>query len=173
LGRQHPPETTGALALIGFVERLFETDALAKRFRDEVGILLYPLINPDGVDKGYWRHNVQGKDLNREWGLFSQPENRAIDTDVAQWLEKHDTQLIKAIDFHSTHYEVFYTQPDQSAETMPDLLGDWLADFEALMSARFDDFDIRRQVSKNPQGKCGKTLLLHALRYFLNDLGNG
>ena len=156
LGRQHPPETTGALALIGFVERLFETDALAKRFRDEVGILLYPLINPDGVDKGYWRHNVQGKDLNREWGLFSQPENRVIDTDVAQWLEKHDTQLIKAIDFHSTHYEVFYTQPDQSAETMPDLLGDWLADFEALMSARFDDFDIRRQVSKNPQVNAAK-----------------
>ena len=156
LGRQHPPETTGALALIGFVERLFQTDALAKRFRDEVGILLYPLINPDGVDKGYWRHNVQGKDLNREWGLFSQPENRAIDTDVAQWLEKYDTQLIKAIDFHSTHYEVFYTQPDQSAETMPDLLGDWLADFEALMSARFDDFDIRRQVSKNPQVNAAK-----------------
>ena len=156
LGRQHPPETTGTLALIGFVERLFETDALAKRFRDEVGILLYPLINPDGVDKGYWRHNVQGKDLNREWGLFSQPENRVIDTDVAQWLEKHDTQLIKAIDFHSTHYEVFYTQPDQSAENMPDLLGDWLADFEALMSARFDDFDIRRQVSKNPQVNAAK-----------------
>ena len=156
LGRQHPPETTGALALIGFVERLFETDALAKRFRDEVGILLYPLINPDGVDKGYWRHNVQGKDLNREWGLFSQPENRVIDTDVAQWLEKHDTQLIKAIDFHSTHYEVFYTQPDQSAETMPDLLGVWLAHFEALMSARFDDFDIRRQVSKNPQVNAAK-----------------
>jgi len=156
LGRQHPPETTGALALIGFVERLFETDALAKRFRDEVGILLYPLINPDGVDKGYWRHNVQGKDLNREWGLFSQPENRVIDTDVAQWLEKHDTQLIKAIDFHSTHYEVFYTQPDQSAKTMPDLLGDWLAYFEALMGARFDEFDIRRQVSKNPQVNAAK-----------------
>ena len=156
LGRQHPPETTGALALLAFVERLFEADALASRFRDEVGILLYPLINPDGVDGGFWRHNVQGKDLNREWGLFSQPENRAIDTDVAQWLKKHDTQLIKAIDFHSTHYEVFYTQPDQSAETMRDLLGDWLAQFEALMSARFDDFDIRRQVSKNPQVNAAK-----------------
>ena len=99
LGRQHPPETTGALALISFVERLFEDDALATRFRNEVGLLLYPLINPDGVDKGYWRHNVQGKDLNREWGPFSQPENGIIDTDVAQWLEKHDSQLIKAIDF--------------------------------------------------------------------------
>jgi hypothetical protein len=151
----------------------FETDALAKRFRDEVGILLYPLINPDGVDKGYWRHNVQGKDLNREWGLFSQPENRAIDTDVAQWLEKHDTQLIKAIDFHSTHYEVFYTQPDHSAETMPDLLGDWLADFEASMSARFDDFDIRRQVSKNPQVNAAKHYYFTRYGISSTTLGNG
>ncbi len=156
LGRQHPPETTGALALISFVERLFEVDALATRFRNEVGILLYPLINPDGVDKGYWRHNVQGKDLNREWGPFSQPENRAIDSDVTQWLERHDTQLIKAIDFHSTYYEVFYTQPDQSASTMPDLLGDWLAQFETLMRSQFDGFDIRRQVSKNPQVNAAK-----------------
>jgi N-acyl-D-aspartate/D-glutamate deacylase/murein tripeptide amidase MpaA len=156
LGRQHPPETTGALALISFVERLFEGDALATRFRNEVGLLLYPLINPDGVDKGHWRHNVQGKDLNREWGPFSQLENRIIDSDVAQWLEEHDSQLIKAIDFHSTYYEVFYTQPDQSASTMPDLLGDWLAQFESLMRSQFDDFDIRRQVSDNPQVNAAK-----------------
>ena len=156
LGRQHPPETTGALALISFVERLFEDDALATRFRNEVGLLFYPLINPDGVDKGHWRHNVQGKDLNREWGPFSQPENRTINSDVAQWLERHGSQLIKSIDFHSTYYEVFYTQPDQSASTMPDLLGDWLADFEVLMRSQFDDFDIRRQVSENPQVNAAK-----------------
>ena len=164
LGRQHPPETTGALALISFVERLFEDDALATRFRNEVGLLLYPLINPDGVDQGYWRHNVQGKDLNREWGPFSQPENRTIDSDVAQWLERHGSQLIKSIDFHSTYYEVFYTQPDQSASTMPDLLGDWLADFEVLMRSQFDDFDIRRQVSESPQVNAAK-------HYFFTQYG--
>ena len=156
LGRQHPPETTGALALISFAERLLEDDALATRFRNEVGLLLYPLINADGVDKGYWRHNVQGKDLNREWGPFSQPENRTIDSDIAQWLERHDSQLIKAIDFHSTHYEVFYTQPDQSASTMPDLLGDWISQFEELMRSQFDDFGVRRQVSDNPQVNAAK-----------------
>ena len=164
LGRQHPPETTGALALISFVERLFEDDALATRFRNEVGLLLYPLINPDGVDKGHWRHNVQGKDLNREWGPFSQLENRTIDSDVAQWLERYDSQLIKAIDFHSTYYEVFYTQPDESASTMPDLLGDWLADFELLMRTQFDDFDIRRQVSESPQVNAAK-------HYFFTQYG--
>ena len=156
LGRQHPPETTGALALLSFVERLFESDALAERFRSEVGILIYPLINPDGVDAGHWRHNLGGKDLNREWGPFTQPENVAVDANVAAWLETHNSQLIKAIDFHSTYYEVFYTQPDRSATVFPDLLGDWLSAFDVQMRAQFEDFEIRRQVSKNPQVNAAK-----------------
>ena len=156
LGRQHPPETTGALALMSFVERLFESDALAERFRSEVGILIYPLINPDGVDAGHWRHNLGGKDLNREWGPFTQPENVAVDKNVAAWLETHNSQLIKAIDFHSTYYEVFYTQPDRSAAVLPELLGDWLSAFDISMQAQFEDFEIRRQVSKNPQVNAAK-----------------
>ena len=164
LGRQHPPETTGALALFGFIERLFESDALAEGFRNEVGILLYPLINPDGVDAGHWRHNLGGKDLNREWGPFTQPENQAINEDVATWLQNHDSQLIKAIDFHSTYYEVFYTQPDQSATVMPDLLGDWLTLFDQTMRQQFEGFEIRRQVSKNPQVNAAK-------HYFFSTYG--
>jgi hypothetical protein len=30
--------------------------------------------NPDGVDKGHWRLNDGGVDLNRDWGPFTQPE---------------------------------------------------------------------------------------------------
>ena len=39
---------------------------------------------------------------------------------------------------------------------MPGLLGDWLAQFEALMRSQFDDFDIRRQVSESPQVNAAK-----------------
>ena len=164
LGRQHPPETTGAIALMSFVERLFEEDELAERFREEVGVLLYPLINPDGVDKGYWRHNFQGKDLNREWGPLTQPENRAVDADVTQWLDDNESQLIKAIDFHSTRYEVFYTQADQTADRFPHLLGDWLLGFEKQMQSQFDGFEIRRQISKTPQLNAAK-------HYFFTQYG--
>ncbi|MDG1800083.1 MAG: amidohydrolase family protein [Luminiphilus sp.] len=164
LGRQHPPETTGAIALMSFVERLFEDDALATRFRDKVGILLYPVINPDGTDRGYWRHNFQGKDLNRDWGPFTQPESRAINSDIANWLDKHDSQLVKVIDFHSTYYEVFYTQPDQSALILPNLLGDWLLTFDGAMKSQFSDFEIRRQTSKNPQVNAAK-------HYFFTQFG--
>ncbi|MDB2512367.1 amidohydrolase family protein [Luminiphilus sp.] len=164
LGRQHPPETTGAIALMSFVERLFEDDVLARRFRDKVGILLYPVINPDGTDRGYWRHNFQGKDLNRDWGPFTQPESRAINFDVANWLGKHDSQLVKVIDFHSTYSEVFYTQPDRSALILPNLLGDWLSTFDGVMKSQFSDFEIRRQTSKNPQVNAAK-------HYFFTQFG--
>ena len=30
-------------------------------------VLAFPLMNPDGVDLGHWRHNAGGIDLNRDW----------------------------------------------------------------------------------------------------------
>ena len=72
-GRQHPPEVSGALALMHFTERLAEDDELARRFRRHFGIVVIPNMNPDGVALGYWRHNTGGVDLNRDWGPFTQP----------------------------------------------------------------------------------------------------
>jgi hypothetical protein len=74
LGRQHPPEVTGYMAMRAFVNRLILDDPLAQRFREKYSILLYPMVNPDGVDHGHWRHNAAGIDLNRDWDEFNQPE---------------------------------------------------------------------------------------------------
>ena len=148
LGRQHPPEVTGAIAMMSFVERLMKADELASQFREQVAIVMYPLVNPDGVDKGYWRHNFQGKDLNREWDILVSPRIESSTLMSASgWNPKIIT--IKAIDFHSTYYDVFYTQADRSARIYPDLLGDWLAMFQEGMLEDRPDFEIRRQVSKN------------------------
>lgn len=156
LGRQHPPETTGAIALVHFTERMLEHDALAQRFRDAVSVVIYPLVNPDGTDSGNWRHNRNGHDLNRDWGVFSQPENRAIDTDIGRWLSDQQSQLISVIDFHSTFKDVFYTQADGSAQVLPDLLGDWLKGFERSLSEQHPGFSLTRQVSENPQVNAAK-----------------
>lgn len=147
LGRQHPPETTGAQAMITFVERLLADDELAQRFRAEVGILAYPLINPDGVDRGHWRHNTGSTDLNRDWGPFTQIETRTVAEDVDRYLQAHSTRLIKSIDFHSTWYEVFYTQEPGTAQVMPELLEDWLAGFNATMTERDTSFELNRAAS--------------------------
>ena len=58
--------------------------------------------NPDGVDSGYWRHNSNGVDLNRDWIEFTQPETKAI----KQFLESKVSLGLKiefAIDFHTSY----------------------------------------------------------------------
>jgi len=157
LGRQHPPETTGALAMMAFVERLLASDSLAREFREEVGIVAYPFLNPDGVARGHWRHNLGSQDLNRDWGPFTQPETRQVAQDIDRYLQTTGSQLIKSIDFHSTWYEVFYTQEDASAPVLPDLLGDWMAEFSAAMASRKPDFALNRKPSHNADRPTAKS----------------
>lgn len=147
IGRQHPPETTGAIAMLAFVERLLADDELARAFRADVGILAYPLMNPDGVELGHWRHNTGSKDLNRDWGPFTQIETRTVAADIDKYLTQHSTALIKSIDFHSTWYEVFYTQEDATAINFPALLGGWMAEFSARMQDWKPDFELNRKPS--------------------------
>lgn len=108
LGRQHPPELTGAYAYREFVEWLFKDEKLAAAFRDRYRLVLVPVVNPDGVELGHWRMNRGGMDLNRDWGPFTQPETRAI----ADWLASAHpgTPLILLLDFHSTWNDVLYGQ---------------------------------------------------------------
>lgn len=111
LGRQHPPETTGAVALQAFTERLFAGDAQARAFRDQLGLVVVPMLNPDGVVAGNWRFEASGIDLNRDWGPFTRPESRLIRGLIDDRLAAGKT-LVAGLDFHSTRKDVFYTQPD-------------------------------------------------------------
>jgi hypothetical protein len=138
IGRQHPPEVTGGLAYQNFVERLFGDDDLAKRFRDRFTIGLVPEVNPDGVVRGYWRTNVRGMDLNRDWGPFTQPETRG----VAKWLaglnERAPLRLF--IDFHSTNRDVFY-MPHASDDPEPKgYSAAWLAALQSRLGDGMPDW---------------------------------
>ncbi|EED32967.1 Zinc carboxypeptidase family [gamma proteobacterium NOR5-3] len=157
IGRQHPPETTGAIAMLAFMERLFAQDELAREFRQQVGILAYPLLNPDGVELGYWRHNTGSQDLNRDWGPFTQIETRSVASDIDEYLGEHATTLIKSIDFHSTWYEVFYTQEDATADNFPALLGNWMTEFERAMKTWRPDFALNRKPSHNADRPTAKS----------------
>jgi murein tripeptide amidase MpaA len=108
LGRQHPPEVTGAFALKSFIEGILNHNDLTKEFLSNFNIISYPLVNPDGVDLGHWRHNLSEKDLNRDWGFFSQIETSIIYEDIKKILKEHEIVLM--IDFHSTFENIFYIQ---------------------------------------------------------------
>jgi hypothetical protein len=126
IGRQHPPEATGTMALLAFVEELAGTSALAQEFRESFRVHVIPIVNPDGVDLGHWRHNTGGVDLNRDWIAFNQPETRVVRDAFTEILEAPGHELWFGVDFHSTQYDVFYTL-DRSMETNPPGVTDkWL-----------------------------------------------
>lgn len=126
LGRQHPPETTGSQALMGFVDEIAGDAPLARDFRERVLVLVVPLLNPDGVAEGNWRGNINGQDLNRDWGPFSQPETRAVRDLLLRELDRDGRELAFAIDFHSTWSDVFYTVEEAPSRAPGGVLRRWI-----------------------------------------------
>lgn len=127
IGRQHPPEVTGAIAMEAFV------DALAARAAalGDTQVLVVPMLNPDGVARGHWRANRGAVDLNRDWGNFSQPETRA----VKAWLDGLPPGIrpVLMVDFHSTGQNLFYVQGDEATPAQQRFLANWLAGREAAV----------------------------------------
>jgi murein tripeptide amidase MpaA len=125
LGRQHPPEVTGAIALQAFVDRIFVDDKLAQLFRQHFNVLIYPNINPDGVALGNWRSNSNGKDLNRDWGPFQEKETQQVINAIEQKIKNNSVWGM--LDFHSTWADLFYTQKEQQPNRFPEFTADWMA----------------------------------------------
>ena len=136
LGRQHPPELTGSIAMLSFLETVFADTALARQFRDRFHITAIPLMNPDGVKNGNWRHNTNGVDLNRDWGPFTQPETQAVKRIADAIANDKDGELRLMLDFHSTSRNVFYTQFRDVETIPPKYTRDWLAAANARLKGR-------------------------------------
>jgi predicted deacylase len=177
LGRQHPPETTGAVAMMAFIDRLLSGDALSARFLERVGLVVYPFINRDGVARGHWRHNVGGKDLNRDWGPFEQPEPRLINADFEALVSQRKAKLGYMLDFHSTWYDVFYTQRDSDFSRRADFTREWLGSFESSMQELEPEFTLNRKSSHNRESPTSKTYFFErygipATTYEIGDEGS-
>jgi len=109
LARQHPPEVTGYFAMQAFLDEILIDQPLSNAFRKKYRLLVFPLMNPDGVDLGHWRHNAGGVDLNRDWAYYNQPENRQIANFIVKTAKKNKSDVILGLDFHSTFWDVYYT----------------------------------------------------------------
>ncbi len=133
VGRQHPPEVTGALAMFPFMETLMADTDLARAFRERFLVVAVPILNPDGVARGHWRHNTGGVDLNRDWGPFTQPETQLMQGLLNAIAANEAQDLVLMLDFHSTSHDVFYTIPDE-LPTEPELFtARWLERYGELM----------------------------------------
>ena len=122
MSRQHPPEVTGYLAMKYFVETLCGDTETATKFRSEYNTYVFPLVNPDGVDNGHWRHNSGGVDLNRDWEDFNQPETAAIKSYLQNKIASTGGKFYFGVDFHSTWEDIYYTIDPELKGNMPGLV---------------------------------------------------
>ena len=130
LTRQHPPEVTGYLAFQAFLSTILEENKLTASFLEHYRILAFPLMNPDGVDLGHWRHNAGGVDTNRDWSFYHQPEIKTTVDYITQVLKKNNSKLVLGLDFHSTWYDVFYTNKERKSTAFPEFLPKWFSALE-------------------------------------------
>ena len=126
VGRQHPPEVSGAFAFFAFLETLLGDSELAAQFRVRFQIIAIPLLNPDGVLGGNWRHNLGGTDLNRDWGIFKQPETGLVGK-LLDSLDAEGRHVRIFLDFHSTDRNLFYTQDASEPTDPPNFFDAWFA----------------------------------------------
>ena len=76
--RQHGDEPASTEALLHLIQSLASGGDPALRSElAHVTLYIAPMVNPDGADAGT-RVSGVGADLNRDWGVFAQPETRAL-----------------------------------------------------------------------------------------------
>jgi cytosolic carboxypeptidase protein 6 len=124
--RQHPPEVTGQFALTAFVNGILKTSKIQKDFFSKYNVLVFPMLNPDGVALGHWRHNVGGIDLNRDWAEYNQPETKSVSDFVKKYAEANKNRVVLGLDFHSTYNDVYYTNLSDSISVLPNFTSAWL-----------------------------------------------
>lgn len=152
IGRLHPPEVTGQFALQAFVESLCVDSEIARKFRKEYTVYVVPMMNPDGVDNGHWRHNTGGIDLNRDWEDFNQPETQIVRDFLRKKLTGTQRKLYFGIDFHSTWDDIFYTNITEKPTNMDGLINRWFESLEKVIP----DYKVNARGSKPASGVISK-----------------
>ncbi len=160
ISRQHPPEVTGFLAMKSFIETLAGNSEKAQKFRKNHTVFVVPLMNPDGVDNGHWRHNMGGIDLNRDWQNFNQPETKS----VSKFLKKKEGEgyeFVFGADFHSTWDDIYYPLDTTVTGEKGKIVFDWIK--------RISDRLPQKETNVKPSDKLSPTMVSRT--YFFVEHG--
>jgi hypothetical protein len=109
-----------------------------------------------------------GVDLNRDWGIFAQPETRAVRDQILALKDR--SRIVLHLDFHSTFRDVFYTQPDEPQVGPDPFTKPWIDGLQR----RFPAYKVNRDPSEpvrltTSQSWAYKTLGIPAITYELGD----
>ena len=145
IGRQHPPEVSGTVGLMNFMQEMLGESERATRFRDRFRIALVPLVNPDGVAEGQWRSTLAAVDPNRDWGPFALQETRAVRDAILAIAQRPGARIRLLLDFHATSKDIFYLPPDDARLDPAGFPREWTD----AIQRRFPDYALERTGSHN------------------------
>ena len=98
--RVHPGETPSSFIINGFIKFLISEDLRAQQLRQLYVFKILPMINPDGVFRGYFRTDTRGNDLNRCYTVPTLQYSPVIYA-IKELLEFHKSNLWAYIDCHA------------------------------------------------------------------------
>ena len=113
----HGNEPDGYLGLARFLQYVADSDgthAGLEYLRTKVKIVVVPMVNVGGISMGNLRENLDGVNLNRDFGSLAQAEA----LNVVHFFRQHATQSAAVIDFHtslSKTLDLYYAFPIESA----------------------------------------------------------
>lgn len=151
MSRLHPPEVSGYMAMQSFVEELLRDAPLSNAFRKKHRILIYPMVNPDGVDMGHWRHNPGGIDLNRDWSHYRQQENKVVAEHCVRTIKENKNKVLVGLDFHSTQEDILYTLTDKYETAVFGFKDIWVQGLKDAIPGHDPDdapYDLNTPISK-------------------------
>lgn len=98
--RVHPGESPSSHMLNGMVDFLLSPDDRAQVLRGLYVFKIIPMLNPDGVYRGYYRTDTRGQDLNRVYADASLAKHPTIYA-VTELLKYHGQDIHAYIDLHA------------------------------------------------------------------------
>jgi hypothetical protein len=104
--RVHPGETPSSFVLQGIIEMLLSSDPRAAKLRSKYVFKIVPMLNPDGVAMGHYRHDLQGRNLNRYYASPSaeaEPTIHAVKKVVMKYSQRSEGEgrLFVYLDIHA------------------------------------------------------------------------
>ena len=145
IGRQHPPEVSGSVGLMAFMDEATGGSERARAFRAAFRVALVPVVNPDGVDEGQWRSTLGAVDSNRDWGPFTQPEVRVVRDAILELRRRPGARIWLALDFHATNKDILYLPKEDDRTFPPRFASQWVA----AIQARFPDYRVESTGAHN------------------------
>lgn len=100
VGREHPGETPVSYFCEGMIGALLHS-APGQQLRRVFDFTFVPMLNVDGVARGYYYHNAAGVNLSREWVEFKSTEARAVRNALTKDIQKRGARLL--INLHSSN----------------------------------------------------------------------